>query len=97
MTEFSPIIVAAILAAGLGGLTVPGLTEMLKRFLKKIFKTESPVIGYVSSFLVCLGATIFTLLTTGIFNVWSLIIYTIAVFLEANGIYKFSAKAARGE
>ena len=78
---FDPEIVVAILAfAGIG---VVGLTEMLKRLLK-----ASGFAAYAVSFLVSAAATVFTLISLGQLTLVAVIVYTILVFVEANGIYK---------
>jgi len=80
-----PTVVALIL--GVGGIGVLGLTEMIKR----LFHAEG-VAAYVISFVASAGATAFTLATTSSFSVLALVVYTVVVFLEANGIYKAVAK-----
>lgn len=91
-------VVTAILVTGVGGLGVTALTELLKRFLQNVFKLEgSKAIGYVCSAIVSLVATAVMLFTSGGFTVTAMVGYSLAVFLTANGIFKFSAKAARGE
>ncbi len=92
MPEFSPAFVDAILLTGVGGLSVTALTELIKRLLK-----AEGVLAYVISAIVSAAATTFALVVAGQFTIISFLIYTIAVFLTANGIYKFSAKAARNE
>lgn len=85
MPQFDITLLATILAAG--GLGVTGLTEMLKRLLKwEDFK------AYLISAVVSLGVTAFVLSTGEAFTVLSWLIYSVAVFLQANGIYKFTAK-----
>jgi len=85
MNEIDPKIVLAILAfAGIG---VTGLTEMLKR----MFKVDG-VWAYVVSFAVSGAATAFILIQASTFAVLPMIVYTIVVFLEANGLYKVIKK-----
>ena len=85
MGELDPGVVIAILAfAGVG---VTGLTEMLKRLFK-----ASGIVAYLISFVVSAGATAFVLSQAGTFAWLPFVIYTIVVFLEANGIYKVVKK-----
>jgi len=85
MNEFDPQVVLTILAfAGIG---VTGITEMIKRFLKL-----DGALAYLVSFLVSGVATAFVLVQASTFAVLPMAIYTIIVFLEANGIYKFVRK-----
>ena len=86
---FDPAKVDAILlfGVGIGGLTVTGITEMLKRLLK-----AQGAAAYAISALVSFGATAVFLMTQGSFSIVNLAIYGIAVFLTSNGIYKFTAK-----
>lgn len=82
---FDPAVVAAILAfAGIG---VTGLTEMIKRFLH-----WDGTLAYIISAVVSMGATAYTLLQTHTFGWIQFIVYSLLVFLEANGIYKFVKK-----
>jgi len=92
LPTFDPAVVDAILVAGLGGLGVTALTEMLKRLLK-----AAGALSYVISGVVSAASTAAYLAMSGTFNIVSFAIYSVLVFLTANGIYKFSAKAARNE
>ena len=87
MITVDPAVVAAILAVG--GVGVVGLTDMLKRLFK---------VGGIYAYLINLGvsvaATAFILATSGVFTVPALVVYTIVVFLEANGVYKTINKPA---
>ncbi|MHA1280689.1 MAG: hypothetical protein ACTSQ8_26345 [Candidatus Helarchaeota archaeon] len=90
--EFDSAFVQVILLTGVGGLSVAAATEMLKRLLK-----ATGVLAYVISAVVAVAATAFALVTAGTFTIGGLLIYSVAVFLTANGIYKFSAKSARNQ
>ena len=90
--QFDSAFVQIILLTGVGGLSVAAATELLKRLLK-----AAGVLAYVISAVVAIAATAFALVTAGTFTVGSLLIYSVAVFLTANGIYKFSAKSSRRE
>jgi hypothetical protein len=79
---FDPTTVQAILAGALG-LTVLGVTEMVKRFLK-----VSGIGAYLVSLAVSAGATAYYLIQTHTFAVFTFAGYTIFVFLTANGIFK---------
>jgi len=83
--NFDPALVVTILA--FGGIGVTGLTEMLKRFLK-----AEDFWAYVISLVVSAGATAFILVQGSAFAILPFAIYTIIVFLEANGLYKIVAK-----
>jgi len=85
MNQIDPALVVTILA--FGGIGVTGLTEMIKRFLK-----AEDFWVYVISLVVSAAATAFILVQASSFAVLPFAIYTIIVFLEANGIYKFVAK-----
>jgi hypothetical protein len=76
-----PAVVAAILAfAGIG---VVGITEMVKR----LFGVEG-LWAYIISAVVSAAATAFTLYQAASFGWLPFVLYTLFVFLEANGIYK---------
>lgn len=79
---FDPAIVTIIMAGALG-LTVLGVTEMIKKWLK-----ATGVIAYIISFIVSAAGTAYYLISTSTFAIPSFIGYTILVFLSANGIYK---------
>ncbi len=72
-----------MIQAGALGLTVVGVTEMLKRALK-----AKGALPYVLSFLVSAAATAYFLVTTHQFGIVPMIGYTVAVFLVSNGIFK---------
>ena len=78
-------LVLAIL--GVAGVGVAGLTEMIKRFLK-----ASGFAAYAVSFVVSAAATVFVLLQGAMFTWGALVVYTIIVFCEANGLYKLIKK-----
>ena len=83
--SFDPEVVVTILAfAGIG---VTGLTEMIKRLFK-----ASGIVAYIISLIVSAGATAFVLIQAGSFAWVSFAIYTIVVFVEANGLYKVIKK-----
>jgi hypothetical protein len=84
--------VQVILLTGAGGLSVAALTELAKRLLK-----TSGFGAYVVSAVVAAAATGLYLAGAHQFKFLTFTIYTVLVFLSANGIYKMSAKAARGE
>ena len=86
---FDPGIVDKILL-GIGGLTVVGITEMLKRF----FKLDG-LWAYIISLVVSIGATAYVLTSSGTFNVLSFIGYSIFVFLAANGIFKVANRTVK--
>jgi hypothetical protein len=90
--QFDPAVVDAIIVTGIGGLGVAALTELIKRLLK-----AAGVLAYVISGVVSAAATAMYLVTSGSWDILSFAIYSVLVFLSANGIYKFSAKAARNE
>jgi hypothetical protein len=74
--------VQAIMAGALG-LTVIGVTQMIKQFLK-----VSGFAGYLISYLVSAAATTYYLVTQHIFTIIGLIGYSLLTFLVANGIFK---------
>ena len=80
-----PGVVAAILAVA--GIGVTGLTEMIKRLFK-----ASGIVAYIISLIVSAGATAFVLTQAESFAWVSFAIYTIVVFVEANGLYKVIKK-----
>ena len=79
---FDPAIVTIIMAGALG-LTVVGVTEMVKKWIK-----ATGVLAYFVSFVVSAAGTAYYLLSTHTFVVGTFIGYTILVFLSSNGIYK---------
>jgi hypothetical protein len=81
-TTYDPAVVELILL-GLGGLSVVGITQMIKTWLK-----ATGVLAYVISALVSAAATAYVLTKTGGFTIPAFVGYTVFVFLAANGIYK---------
>jgi len=81
-TTYDPAVVELILL-GVGGLTVVGITQMVKTWLK-----ASGVLAYVISGIVSAAATAYFLVKAGSFTVPAFVGYTVFVFLAANGIYK---------
>lgn len=79
---FDPNVVEVILAGALG-LTVLGVTEVLKRFLKTKGATN-----YLVSLVVSAGATAYYLVSQAVFTVPHFIGYSLLTFAVANGIFK---------
>lgn len=79
---FDPGTVELILL-GAGGLTVVGLTQMVKTWLK-----ASGALAYIISAAVSGAATAYFLIRAGGFTWPAFLGYTAFVFLAANGIYK---------
>jgi hypothetical protein len=77
-----------LILLGVGGLTVVGITQMVKTWLK-----ASGALAYVISAAVSAIGTAYYLVKAGAFAVPVFVGYTIFVFLSANGIYKSSARA----
>jgi len=86
----TPVFEASILAAILtaGGLGVLGFTEMFKRLLKGM-GLKAKWVGYVLSFLIGAVCTWLILNQMDKFTWMNEAIYTVIVWLEVNGIYKF--------
>ena len=82
MPTFDPSVVQVIMAGALG-LTVLGITEMLKKALK-----ATGAGAYLISLAVSAGGTAYYLISNHIFTVVYFAGYTIFVFLTANGIFK---------
>jgi len=94
-TELDPDMIELILKLGgfLGSaITVPGLTEMFKRWLK-----AKDGWAYLISFGVSAIASVAILFLLGQFTVLLGVGYSLTVFITANGWYKFSAKAPQGK
>lgn len=83
---FDPAIVQIILA-GVGGLTVLAITELIKRWLN-----ASGLGAYLISLAVSAAATAYYLVSSNTFTVLAFIGYTAFVFVAANGIYKAAVK-----
>jgi hypothetical protein len=81
-TVYDPAIVELILL-GIGGLTVVGITQMIKGLFH-----ATGVLAYVISGAVSAAATAYVLTTTGGFTIPAFVGYAVFVFLAANGIYK---------
>lgn len=79
--------VQTILVTGIGGLSVAALTELAKRLLK-----ASGVGAYLISALVAAVATGIYLAGAQQFKFLTFVIYTVLVFLSANGLYKMTSK-----
>jgi len=75
--------VVNVILAGFGGLTVLGITEVLKRFLK-----VSGFFAVLISLIVSAGFTLYYFLMAGFPGVLQYLAYTLVVFLTANGIFK---------
>lgn len=75
--------IVVIILAGIGGIGVVGITEMIKKALK-----ATGVAAYFISLVVSAGATAYYLISTSTFAAFPFIGYTVLVFLAANGIYK---------
>lgn len=84
-TIYDPAVVELILA-GVAGLTVIGITQMIKTWLK-----ATGILAYVISAVVSAGATAYFLTKTGGFTVPAFVGYAVFVFLAANGIYKVAS------
>ena len=81
-TTFEPAVVDVILA-GIGGLTVLAITQLIKNFLK-----VSGALAVVLSGAVSAAMTAVYLVRAGSFTIPALIGYSVLVFAAANGIYK---------
>jgi len=79
---FDPNVVETIMLGAMG-LTVLGITEMLKKWFK-----ASGIFAYVISFVVSAIGTLYYLIQNHVFTFPTMIVYTVLVFLSANGIYK---------
>jgi hypothetical protein len=79
---FDQTIVELILA-GVGGITVLGITQIIKNFLK-----ATGVGAILISLVVSAGATAYYLLASGTFAVIPMVGYTLLVFASANGIFR---------
>ncbi len=82
-----PTVVEVILGGALG-LTVLGVTEVVKKFLFKPPKPVPKAAGYFISFVVSALATVYYLVANHIFGIPLLIGYTLYVWAVANGIFK---------
>lgn len=72
-----------LILAGIGGVGVVGVTEIVKNFLK-----ASGVGAILVSLVVSAGFTAYYLLSTGQFGVVKMAGYSLLVFASANGIFK---------
>lgn len=72
-----------VIMGGALGLTVLGVTEVIKKALK-----VSGVAAYLISLVVSAAATAYYLVTMHIFTIVLMIGYTLYVFAVANGIFK---------
>jgi len=84
---FDPTIVQVILG-GVLGLTVLGVTQVIKNFMFKPPKPVPAVAGYLISLLVSAAATAYYLISTHTFTAVLMIGYTAYVWATANGIFK---------
>lgn len=82
-----PAIVEIILGGALG-LTVLGVTEVIKRFLFKPPKPVPGFAGYAISLIVSAGATAYYLINSHSFAPVLFVGYTLYTFAVANGIFK---------
>ena len=84
---FDPAIVEVILG-GVLGLTVLGVTQVVKNFLFKPPKVVPTFAGYAISFLVSGAATAYYLINQHTFTLILFAGYTVYVWAIANGIFK---------
>ena len=92
-TGVDPAIVQIILTAGIGGIGVKALAELLKRMLIGWLPTVSAkLLGYASAALTSAAATAAYFIAAGGFNWGAFLGYTVAVFLLATGLYKSQPK-----
>ena len=80
--------IAQVILGGAMGLTVLGVTEVVKKFFYKPPKVVPKAAGYVISLVVSAGATLYYLLSTHAFEPVTMAGYTIYVWAVANGIFK---------
>lgn len=96
-TTIDPAVVAAILSGAWlvgGAFPVSSLTEMLKRLIFPNEATRPKWSGYVCSAIVCVVMTGGYLLFFKIFTLAGFLGYSVVVYLEANGLYKYAASKA---
>ena len=74
---------------GIAGIGVLGFTQMIKQWLK-----ASGIAAKAISLAVSAGATAFVLIQSATFSWVAFAVYTIVVFLEANGLYRAKQKPA---
>ena len=82
-----PNIVEVILG-GVLGLTVLGVTEVIKKFFYKPPKVVPKIAGYLISLLVSGAATAYYLISQHTFTAVLMVGYTLYVWAVANGIFK---------
>jgi len=87
-TEIDPAVVNTILASGLMGFGVIAVTQIIKTALK----LEGSIVSFGVSLAVSAAAVIVFLITGGGgFEILKFVGYTVAVWVVANGWYKFKA------
>jgi hypothetical protein len=72
-----------LILAGVGGLTVLGVTQILKQFLK-----ASGVGAVLISLAVSAGFTAYYLLANALWNVVTFVGYSLLVFAVSNGVFR---------
>lgn len=81
--------VVELIALGFGGLSVLGLTEIIKRWIKSIWPSIGSWSGYLISLLVSFGFTAYYFFKGPGFPGWIVFVsYSLSVWLTANGIFK---------
>jgi hypothetical protein len=93
--QIDPQIVQTILATGILGFSVAALTELLKRLLFPNETTRPKWAGYVCSAIVALASTGVYLFLAHTFALPAFLLYSLFVFLTANGFYKFAASPSQ--
>lgn len=95
---FGNPIVQAILA-GLLGIPLSGLIEMVKRALIKYLKINPDwaALGYLSAAITILAVAAAVMIPLHAFTIGAWLINSFAAWLVANGFYKETAKAPRGK
>ncbi len=80
--------VVEIIIGGFLGLTILGVTEVIKKFLWKAPKPVPSWAGYIISLIVSAAFTGYYLLTIHAFGLVPMLGYTAYVWAVANGIFK---------
>jgi len=82
-----------LIVAGLAGIPLAGLTEILKLFLIRMGVDAAwKFLGYVASAVTCLAVSAITLLGLHQFVLGPWLLYALVSFAVANGLYKMTAK-----
>jgi hypothetical protein len=93
--------ILGLVVAGLGGMPLASLIEMVKRlifgFLKNATDNLKTILGYVISAAVCFLVAFLILSPLGMASLGTVLLYGAIAWMTSMGYYKMSVKAPQGK